>query len=83
MYHLIQCRPTCIDTDESLIPGVEGNRYPIACQNGGIASFGQETPDMNNKITDVKTNTSIGASRVVINRTMSWQRRSKQTDTAG
>jgi hypothetical protein len=48
------------------IPGVEGNRYPIACQNGGIASFGQETPDMNNKITDVKTNTSIGASRVVI-----------------
>ena len=49
------------------IPGVEGNRYDIAFQKGGTAASGHETPDINSRMTEVNTNTSIGDSRLRMN----------------
>ena len=49
------------------IPGVEGNRYPKAFQNGGMEYIGQEIPEINTRMTEVNTKSNIGASRSFTN----------------
>ncbi len=49
------------------IPGVEGNIYPTAFQNGGTEYIGQEMPEINTRITEVNTKSSMGASRSLTN----------------
>jgi len=49
------------------MPAVEGKIYPSHRQNSGMASFGHEMPEMNSRMSEVKTNTIIGASRVCMN----------------
>ena len=66
MRHLMQGSASRIDTDKSLDTRSR-RKQPTTFQNGGIAASGQETPEINNKMTDVKTNTNIGDSRLVIN----------------
>ena len=67
MRHLMQGSASRIDTNKSLDTRSRRKQITHHFQNGGIAASGQETPEINNKMTDVKTNTNIGDSRLVIN----------------
>ena len=67
MRHLMQGSASRIDTNKSLDTRSRRKQKPTTFQNEGIAASGQETPEINNKMTDVKTNTNIGDSRLVIN----------------